>query len=83
MQIGDLQELNGSKERFRAGPVVKNKRPRVSDHFFNLTLILIRCIQQLCGNNATGQLQELKDLTRLVKVVYTILYSSGASLLQA
>ena len=53
----------------------------------NLTLILLRCIQQPCGYNynVTGQLQEPKDLTRpaTVKVVYTILYSSEASLLQA
>ena len=53
--------------------------------FFYLTLILLRCIQQPCGYNVTGQLQEPKDLTRpaTVKVVYTILYSSEASLLQA
>ena len=51
--------------------------------FSNLTLILLRCIQQPCGYDVTGQLQEPKDLTRLatVKVVYTILYSSEASLL--
>ena len=43
---------------------------------FILTLILPRCIQQPCGCNVTGQLQEPKDLTRpaTVKVVYTILY---------
>ena len=53
--------------------------------FFYLTLILLRCIQQPCGYDVNGQLQEPKDLTRpaTVKVVYTILYSSEASLLQA
>ena len=53
--------------------------------YFYLTLILLRCIQQPCGCNVAGQLQEPKDLTRpaTVKVVYTILYSSEASLLQA
>ena len=53
--------------------------------FLNLTLILLRCIQQPCDYNINGQLQDPKDLTRpaTVKVVYTILYSSEASLLQA
>ena len=40
-----------------------------------------------CGYNVTGQSQESKDLTvtrpATVKVVYTMLYSSEASLLQA
>ena len=53
--------------------------------FFYLTLILLRCKQQPCDYIVTGQLQEPKDLTRpaTVEVVFTILYSSEASLLQA
>ena len=56
----------------------------LSMYFFYL-LILLRCIQQPCGNNVTGQLQKATDLTRpaTVKVVFTMLYSPEASLLKA
>ena len=49
----------------------------------NLALSLFRCIQQPCGYNVTGKLQDPKDLTRpkTVKVICIILYSSEASLL--
>ena len=37
-----------------------------------LTLILLPCIQQPCGYNATGQLQEPKDLTRPGSIYHTV-----------
>jgi hypothetical protein len=42
-------------------------------------------VQQLYGYNVTGQLQEPKDLIRpaTAKIVFTILWSPEASLLQA
>ena len=50
----------------------------ISECRTNLTLVLLGCIQQQCGYNATSQLQESRPAT--VKVVYTILYSPEASL---
>ena len=54
----------------------------ISECRTNLTLVLLGCIQQQCGYNATSQLQESKDPTRpaTVKIVDTILYSPEASL---
>jgi hypothetical protein len=53
--------------------------------FLKINTYLTSVVQQPYGYNATGQLQEPKDLNRpaTAKIVFTILLSPEASLLQA
>ena len=70
--IQALIVTNALKEKSSTSVISRQSRLSM---FFYLTIILLQCIQQLCGYYLTGQLQEPKNLSRpaTAKAVFAIL----------